>query len=209
MVEWPVVRHIRLLGNTVVELSALRGVLTTRLGQVLCGPQLQSDIRAIEQLYRDRGYVARVSERLLNDATESGILRFEILEVRIGEIQVEGGTPKQQERARAALHELPPNLYRPEDVSLDQRRLLRLPGIRSAVPSVSLASPGQVRILWRLNEDEGMEERKRGRVEVRASARHLILSSIHPLLLSSIHPLILSSSHPLFLSTGDPHPHQG
>jgi hemolysin activation/secretion protein len=153
MVEWPRVAHVRVVGNTVVERSALMERISTRVGQVLCAPQLQDDVRAIERLYRDRGYVARVSDHLLDEAVESGILRFEIVEYAIGEVEVEGGTPDLRERARRALTELPPELYRPEAVAADQRRLLRVRGVRTAAAGVTPLAPGKVRIRWVLNAD--------------------------------------------------------
>jgi hemolysin activation/secretion protein len=154
LVEWPLVTHIRVQGNTVVEKRNLHELISTQVGQVLCAPQLQDDIQAIERFYRERGYVARVSDRLLDDAAKSGILRFEILEVRIEEVLVEGGTPVLRARAREILRETPPALYQPEDVGLDQRRLLRLRGVRNAVPRVEALAPGKVRIRWLLNPPE-------------------------------------------------------
>lgn len=151
VVEWPVVRHIRVLGNTLVDVRRIREVISTQLGQVLRATQLQDDIRAIERLYRERGYVARIAERIVDEATRSGILRFEILEVRIQEVVVEGADARLRDRARAALQELPPRFYRPEDVTLDQRRLHALRGIDYAVPRVTFVAPGRVRIVWALN----------------------------------------------------------
>jgi outer membrane protein assembly factor BamA len=149
--EWPEVSHIRVIGNTVVESRAIHSVIRTRVGQVLSAVQLQADIRAIEQLYRERGYVARVSEKLLDEAVRSGILKFEILELRIDDVQVEGGSPSLRARARSALVELAPALYRPEAVAIDQQRLLRVRGIHNAVPHVESVGPGKVRIRWLLN----------------------------------------------------------
>jgi outer membrane protein assembly factor BamA len=151
LAELPRVVHIHFSGNSVVELKALQETITTRLGQVLCAPQLQDDVRAIERLYRERGYVGRVSEKLVDEATRSGVLHFQILEIRIGEVVVEGGTDREQERARAALAELPPDLYRPEAVTEDQQRLRHLRGIREATPKVETIEPGKVRIRWVLN----------------------------------------------------------
>lgn len=151
LAELPRVVHIHFTGNSVVELKALQEIVTTHLGQVLCAPQLQDDVRAIEQLYRQRGYVGRVSEKLVDEATRSGVLHFQILEVRIGEVIVEGGTDHQQARARAVLAELPPDLYRPEAVTDDQQRLRHLRGIREATPKVETIEPGKVRIRWVLN----------------------------------------------------------
>jgi len=158
LVEWPVVRFIGVHGNTVVENRTIREVISTQLGQVLCAPQLQDDVRAIERLYRERGYVARISEKLLDDAAQNGILKFDILELRIAEVRLEGGTEALRKRAWPALHEIAPNLYRPEEVTLDQRRLLRVRGVVHAIPTVSIVAAGQVKIVWQLNPPPGTSE---------------------------------------------------
>lgn len=151
VVEWPRVVFVRVVGNTVVDRGELMQLISTQAGQVLCAPQLQDDIRAIEAYYRERGYVARVSDHLLDEAPKNGILRFEIVEYAIGEVAVEGGTPELQERARKTLQEVPPELYRPEAVAIDQRRLLRLRGVKTATAEVTPLEAGKVRIRWLLN----------------------------------------------------------
>ncbi len=158
VVEWPRVTYVRVVGNTVAERGELMDLISTQVGQVLCAPQLRDDIRAIEEYYRERGYVARVSDQLLEEATRSGILRFEIQEFRIDDVQVEGGSPELRERARRLLVELPPALYRPEAVSVDQRRLLRMRGVRTATAEVVPAGPGKVRIRWALNAPPAGQE---------------------------------------------------
>jgi hemolysin activation/secretion protein len=151
LVELPRVLHIGVTGNTVVDRRSILEVISTQRGQVLCAPQLQDDVRALEQLYRERGYVTRLDDKLLEEATRTGILKFALLEVRIGAVEVEGGTPELRRRAQVALTELPPQLYQPDAVSLDQRRLLRVRGIRNAVPRVQATEPGKVRIYWSIN----------------------------------------------------------
>lgn len=160
VVEWPKVIHIRVLGNTVVDRKTIQEVISTQVGQVFCAPQLKDDIRAIEQLYRERGYVARISERLLDEATRSGILRFEVLELRIEEVQVEGAPKKLCLRCRKELSQVDGQLYRPETVSLDQQRLLQVRGVTSAVPRVEVTAPGKVRIRWLLNPPADTLEEK-------------------------------------------------
>jgi outer membrane protein insertion porin family len=155
LLEWPSVTHVQVSGNTVVERRALQEIISTRPGQVLSGPQLQDDIRAIERLYRERGYVARVSEKIVDEAARSGILRFEILEVKIDELRVEGGTPELQDRLRRSLTEVPGAFYRPELVAHEQRRLLRARGVVSAEPRVETIAPGKVRIRWLINLPSG------------------------------------------------------
>jgi len=154
LAELPRVLHIRVSGNSVVERRAIQSVISTRLGQVLCLPKLQEDVRAIEQLYRERGYVARLDDKPLDEATRTGILGFAVMEVRIEAVDLEGGSAKLREQARQELQEVAPDLYQPEAVSEDQQRLLRLKGVRSAVARVEPSGPGRVRIHWTLNPDK-------------------------------------------------------
>ena len=157
--ELPRVAKAEVSGNTVIDSHSIRQVVSTSVGQVLCVPQLQDDIRAIEMLYRERGYVARVSEKLVDEAARSGVLQFEIREVRIDQLLVEGADSKLLDRARAVLKETPPALYRPEAVTLDQERLLKLHGVLDAVARVETIGPGKVRLRWQLNPSTPAEER--------------------------------------------------
>lgn len=161
LVEWPRVAHVRVLGNTVVEREAIQRALNTRVGEVLRPATLQADIAAIEALYRERGYVGRISESLLGEGAESGILRFEVIEVALGEVTVElpATTPRREaERLRraalAALAERPPALYRPEALTADRERLRALKGVRAVAVIVENINPARVRVRWRLNFPE-------------------------------------------------------
>ncbi|HTE19675.1 MAG TPA: POTRA domain-containing protein [Armatimonadota bacterium] len=154
LVEWPRVAHIRVVGNSVVDRQSILAAISTRVGEVLRAPRLQADVQAVEQLYRERGYVAHISEKLVDEASRSGILRFEILEVSVAEVLIENADAPLRRRARRVLAELPPVLYRPEAVSRDQRRLLRVEGVRSAMPRVEAVTSGTVRIRWLLNTPE-------------------------------------------------------
>jgi hemolysin activation/secretion protein len=172
LAEWPQVAHIRITGNTAVDLSSLHATVGTRLGQVLSTRQLAADIAAIEKVYRARGFVARVSERIVDEATSSGILRFEIIELRIGAVEVEAPLPGLAERCRRVLQETPPRLYQPAAVAEDQARLLNLPHVRSAEPVVeslsegnrpgtaAMSEPGKVKIRWRVNSGESRSGRE-------------------------------------------------
>lgn len=158
MVEWPQVSHVRVLGNSVVARRTILDSISTQVGQVFNAAQLVDDIHAIEQLYRERGYVAHVSERILDEATRTGILRFEVLEVRVGEVAFEGGDEALRQRCRKAVREIPPALYRPEAVTVDQARLLRIKGVRFALPKVETLDAEKVRIRWQINPPESQLE---------------------------------------------------
>jgi outer membrane protein assembly factor BamA len=152
LVEWPRVTHIRVLGNTVLDRAPIVEAISTRVGQILRPATLREDIAAIERLYRERGFVGQVADTLLGEAAESGILRFEVLEVAIADVRVEGGTAALRKQAKAELREAPPKLYRPEALVNDQRSLLKLRGVKDATAKVETISPGRIRIIWRLNQ---------------------------------------------------------
>lgn len=149
--EWPKVTHIRVSGNSAVEKAELHAMLKTQRGQLLSTRTLAEDIRAIEELYRKRGYVAHVSESILDEAIRTGILRFEIVELAIHRVTVEGGGGAQRRAAEELLEEIPTKLYRPTDVAQDQQRLLKIKGVRSADARVEQLEPGKVHIRWVLN----------------------------------------------------------
>jgi hemolysin activation/secretion protein len=152
--EWPRVAHIRILGNTLVDRKTILDALATRVGQVFSAARLRDDISAIEQVYRERDYAAHVSEGLLDEVVKSGILRFEILELQVGEVLIEGKDPELWASCRRVLQEIPPAYYRPEAVARDRQRLLKVRGVRTAVPRVESSAPSKVRIRWMINVPE-------------------------------------------------------
>lgn len=89
VVENPVVKEIKITGNTVIPTEKLRGVMHTTIGQVLDWNKLtQQDIPAIERYYGEQGYLANVTENVTID--ENGVLNIPILETRVEEIKVTG-----------------------------------------------------------------------------------------------------------------------
>src|SRR5437762_4063843 len=58
--EWPLVNGIQVSGNTVISQEAIRAAIKTRTGQVFNLAQWQADAAAIEDLYKQKSYVAQV-----------------------------------------------------------------------------------------------------------------------------------------------------
>jgi outer membrane protein insertion porin family len=89
VVENPVVKDIKITGNTVVETEKLRSLMRTSIGSVLNMGTLQQDIKAIEEYYSDQGFIAAVTEEVGVDP-QTGVLTIPILEVRVEDIRVAG-----------------------------------------------------------------------------------------------------------------------
>ena len=151
VVELPLISHIRVLGQTVVPVGDINAGIQSKVGEVLNLPRLQADISAIEKLYRERGYVARVSDEILDEAARSGIVRFQVLEITIADVVFDGVDDRLAARLRARLTQVPAMLYRPAATAADGHALEAVRGVRRAVPEVKAIQPGQVRIIWHIN----------------------------------------------------------
>jgi outer membrane protein insertion porin family len=92
VIENPVVKEIRITGNTVVPTGKLQSLLRTNVGSVLNMVTLeQQDIPAIEHYYDEQGYTAFVTDEVGIDS-KTGVLTIPIIESRIQEIRVTGNT---------------------------------------------------------------------------------------------------------------------
>lgn len=90
VVENPVVKEIKITGNTVFTTEQLMSLLRTTTGTVLNIKTLMNiDIPAIERFYDDAGYIAYVTDEVGIDPA-TGVLHIPILEVRVEDIRIEG-----------------------------------------------------------------------------------------------------------------------
>ena len=65
VIENPVVKEVKITGNSVVATDKLQGLLRTSVGSVLnTDTLLQKDVRAIESYYEEQGYMAYVTEEV-------------------------------------------------------------------------------------------------------------------------------------------------
>jgi len=86
VVENPVVNKIEYSGNTVILEQALRDVMQTKENEILNKVNLEQDVKALEQLYKDRGFiVARVVDLQVG---EDNVLRIEIKEGVVKDIEI-------------------------------------------------------------------------------------------------------------------------
>ena len=90
VVENPVVKEIKITGNTVAPTDKLMGLLRTTTGNVLNIKTLMDvDIPAIERFYDDQGYIAYVTEEVGIEPL-TGVLTIPVLEVRVEAIKITG-----------------------------------------------------------------------------------------------------------------------
>ncbi len=83
------VREIRITGNTVIKETELKSLVASYEGKEITLEEIEKGVELIQTYYRDRGYIL-AQVYLPAQEIDSGIVRIDILEGRIGTIQIEG-----------------------------------------------------------------------------------------------------------------------
>lgn len=126
VIENPVVKEIKITGNTVIETDKLRSVMRTTVGNVLNVNTLQQqDIPAIEALYDEQGYFAFVNEGIGIDP-DTGVLTIPITEARIQEIKVTGLKKTKPYVVLREMQQKPGDVYNKKTLSRDLLRIYEL-----------------------------------------------------------------------------------
>lgn len=87
--ENPILKRIKIQGNTILPDSSILNCMKTKIGDVINHHQSQQDLRAIIDLYRQKGYsLAHIKE--VDFDYSKGMLTITIDEGRISEIKIEG-----------------------------------------------------------------------------------------------------------------------
>lgn len=91
VVEWPIVREVRISGNTLIPEEKIRSALKIKIGEIFKPIYLEEDAYAITKLYRDSGYIGRVV-KYEPDESNPSVFVIEIVETRVREIEFQGLT---------------------------------------------------------------------------------------------------------------------
>jgi outer membrane protein insertion porin family len=115
VVENRVVTGFKFVGNTQVPTEELQKVLTTKTGTVLNRNQVNGDIEKVQNLYRERGFAAIVSESL---QLADGTLQMTLQEGRISRIEISGLKKTSEELVRRQIRTKPGDAF--DQIKLQQ-----------------------------------------------------------------------------------------
>ncbi len=110
------VETLELRGNAAISTEELTGLLRTRVGETVKRPQVDSDVKSVQDHYGSLGYIDARVRALRVFSEKPGLVRiaFEITEgeqFRVGRIAVRGNARTKDKVVRRAL-----NLYPPDDL---------------------------------------------------------------------------------------------
>jgi outer membrane protein insertion porin family len=122
VVEWPVVKEVRIVGNTAVPDQDILNVLEIPVGRIYNLRDVGPTARAIERLYVDRGYIARVED--IGPLEESpNTINISIIELVVNTVTVEGNTRTQDRVMRRLIRTEPGEPFNVRTWQADLRRI--------------------------------------------------------------------------------------
>lgn len=119
--ENPVVKEIRVAGNTVVPTGKILAVVTQPVGQVLNLRQVRPTLDAVSKLYEDRGYFAQADFVPLKESP--GTFNLVVTEQTVNNIVIEGLGRTRPNVVLRLLKTKPGEAFNEQKWAVDRRRL--------------------------------------------------------------------------------------
>jgi outer membrane protein insertion porin family len=153
--EWPCLSEIQVRGNTVIPDSEIRHAIQTRTGQVFNLGNWQSDVARVEEIYKNKGYVAQVIDNIdTPEFSETGVLRAQILELTIDDVNLEGLHKTRDYVVMRRLRQRSGKLYNTQKMAKDYQELRRLDYFDAINSRVDVSQPGKVVVTWEFKEKQ-------------------------------------------------------
>ncbi|HHX41859.1 MAG TPA: BamA/TamA family outer membrane protein [Armatimonadetes bacterium] len=147
--EYPRVAGVRFEGNTALTDAELDQIIGVERGQLLNLEALSARLRAIENSYRARGYLARVGEV---SVSAEGIVTIPIQEVRVAEVEIEGLRRVRPQVVERALGLKEGDLFNEQQLQSDFIRLQQFGLFEAIEPEVGFNAGGDALVTWNLRE---------------------------------------------------------
>ncbi|MCX7800631.1 MAG: FtsQ-type POTRA domain-containing protein [Fimbriimonadales bacterium] len=120
--EYPLVKEIRVTGNSSVKTDEILKVLEIQPGQIFNLKKVQPSIAAIRKLYTDRGFFANVDD--FSPLEESpNTLNVSIIELTVGNVTVEGAVRTKPSVMRKLIKTRPGDTFSARRWEADLRRV--------------------------------------------------------------------------------------
>ncbi len=151
VVENPLIKEVRITGNTVIPTDQLLQALRNRAGYVFNTNFAPSDTNALREAYLKAGYIALIEEYRPPDY-ETGALSIKLVELRVGQIKVEGNTKTRTAVILRELRTKPGDIFNLHRWQRDLNRLYNLGYFEQITPEEESGEPGLMNINLRVKE---------------------------------------------------------
>jgi outer membrane protein insertion porin family len=122
VLEWPIVKELRIVGNTVIKTEDIRKLLTVQVGKIFNLRDQVASSRRIEEAYRKKNFFALVAE--FAPMRESpNTINIEIREATISSVGVEGNSRTKTRVIERLIKSKPGVAYDRHRWEMDLRRI--------------------------------------------------------------------------------------
>ncbi len=151
VVENPLIKEVRFVGNTVLSTEQLTQVIRNKPGFVFNTNLARSDISAIQEAYQRAGYIV-LPEGYNPPDYENGVLEILLSELRVGDIKIEGNTKTRTHVILREIRTKPGDLFNIPRWQRDINRLYNTGYFDRIEPEEQAGDPGEVDIVLRFKE---------------------------------------------------------
>jgi outer membrane protein insertion porin family len=151
VVENPLIKEVRITGNTVLTTEQLLQVLRNKPGNVFNLNFARPDTNALQEAYLKAGYIALIEGYIPPDY-ETGVLKIMLSELRVGQIKVEGNTKTRTAVILRDLRTKPGDIFYLPRWQRDLNRLYNLGFFEQIIPEEEPGNPGELNITLRVKE---------------------------------------------------------
>ncbi|MFN8139871.1 MAG: BamA/TamA family outer membrane protein [Fimbriimonadales bacterium] len=151
VVEWPKVREIKVSGNTLVPTAKILESIKTKPGEIFNPGNLLPDARSIEELYRTKGFFARVIRYEPSEA-DSSLVLIEMVEVKVKDVTLTGLTRTSQKTVKKMFDTGPNDFFNSNIWRDDLRRVVDSRWFEEIKPDLSEPELGTVDLKLDLKE---------------------------------------------------------
>lgn len=150
--EFPLIKEIRVTGNTVIPTEDIQKALTIQPGQVFNLRSQTSSAQAIRELYVSKGYFALIEE--IGPLEESpGTLNVKVVETTVNSVSVEGNTRTKDSVMRRLIKTKSGDAFNSRKWESDLRRIYGTQWFETVEPDAKEAEElGKVDLFVRVKE---------------------------------------------------------
>ncbi|MCE5200378.1 MAG: BamA/TamA family outer membrane protein [Armatimonadota bacterium] len=151
----PLARTITFTGNTILSSEELRRVAGIKSGQLITQDALSQAVENIQTAYRDKGYIAAVTDIQMPRAGQVGTLNFNIVELRLSDVRLQGLVKVRENTVRRILSMKPGMIFNREAVIRDYVQLQQLGVFEDLAFELQPGTePGKAVLVWTFRELE-------------------------------------------------------
>jgi len=153
VVENPVLKEIKIIGNSVFTTDEIFSRLSSKIGSPISFAAVRTDVATIDEMYKSSGYVlAKVVD--VSTIPQRGELQFKLIEGKIESLSIEGNTNTKDYVILREVNSKPNSVLNEKVLMKDLRRIFNLGFFSEVTPDFQPgSSPDSINLIIKVKEN--------------------------------------------------------